>query len=163
FRCVYPEKHRNGDQHPSARWNATKATWRCDVCGSGGGVFDLAEHLHVPRPVPAPPRLEDFARDRCLHLETLRHFGVRPIVECSRPALRYPTSIGIDRVKFLDGMKPKYRWATKGGRAHWYGLERALTALGTTGPTVYIVNGEVSVWACAQAGVPAVCPCSGEG
>lgn len=50
FRCPFPERHRNGDANPSARWNAGKAAWRCDVCGEGGGAFDLARRLGVPLP-----------------------------------------------------------------------------------------------------------------
>src|SRR5262245_3186306 len=71
FQCFSPEKHRHGDAHWSARWNASKAVWHCDVCDAGGGVLDLAKHLHVPLPVDEdrqPPRLEDFARERSLRL-----------------------------------------------------------------------------------------------
>jgi len=47
FRCPHPDKHRNGDEHPSARWNPVKAVWRCDVCGAGGGYMSLAQGLGV--------------------------------------------------------------------------------------------------------------------
>src|SRR5262245_36398227 len=132
FRCFYPERHEHGDEHWSAYFNPAKAAWLCRVCGAKGGVLDLADRLEVPRPSreQAPlPRLEEFARTRSLSFETLRQFGVRPVVEYGRPALRYPTSVGIDRLKFLDEQKPKYRWASKGGRAHWYGLRAAIANL----------------------------------
>ncbi len=50
FSCVEPRRHRNSDAHPSARWHAEKAVWRCDVCGQGGGAVDLARRLGVPLP-----------------------------------------------------------------------------------------------------------------
>src|SRR5262249_22779256 len=155
FRCLFPERHEHGDEHPSASYNPTKAVWLCRVCGARGGLLDLANHLDVPRPLRddiPPPRLEDFARARHLTLETLGQFKVQPVVVCGRPALRYITFVGIDRLKFLDGRKPKYRWVEKGGRRHWYGLRGALEALQRGATPLYIVNGEVSVWACYQAG-----------
>ncbi len=168
FQCFFPDRHEHGDLHWSASFNREKAAWCCRVCGARGGVLDLAKHLGVPWPPredagPPPPRLEDFGRVRCLTVDTLRRFKVRPVVEDRRPALRYPTSIDIDRLKFLDARKPKYRWATKGGHVHWYGWNAALALLRAGASTLYIVNGEVSVWACAQAGIAALCPCSGEG
>jgi putative DNA primase/helicase len=65
----------------------------------------------------------------------------------------------VDRVKFLDGAKPKATWAGTGGRAHCYGLSEAQR---TGGEVLYLVNGEPSVWAATQAGVPAVCFAAGE-
>src|SRR5262249_42096706 len=116
FRCFYPERHENGDMHWSANFNPAKALWLCRVCPIHGGLLHLADRLGVPRPQREdllPRRLEDFARARCLTLETLRRFGVRPpVIEDGRSALRYPTAVRIDRLKFLDGQKPKYRWAS---------------------------------------------------
>jgi hypothetical protein len=166
FQCFDPDRHANGDANWSAYFNPAKAVWLCRVCGARGGVLDLADRLGVPRPQLDDlrlPRLEDFARARCLMLDTLRRFAVRPVVEFWRPALRYPTPVGIDRLKFLDGRKPKYRWAEKGGRVHWYGFDSALAGLRAGASTLHLVNGEPSVWACAQSGVPALCPCGGEG
>ena len=73
-----------------------------------------------------PPDLAAFARARCISPEVLRRFNVQPIVWFGRPALRYSTPLGIDRLKFTDTTKPKYQWTKKGGRSHWYGLEEAL-------------------------------------
>ncbi len=47
FRCPHPDQHQNGDVHPSARYNADKRVWHCDVCGAGGGWTDLARLLGV--------------------------------------------------------------------------------------------------------------------
>lgn len=50
FCCPYPERHKNGDQHPSARYHLSKHVWHCDVCEAGGGWRELAELLDVPIP-----------------------------------------------------------------------------------------------------------------
>ncbi len=51
FRCPHPDRHRNGDAKPSARYHPGKGVWRCDVCGEGGGWVSLAQLLNV-----SPPR-----------------------------------------------------------------------------------------------------------
>jgi len=96
------------------------------------------------------------------HLDPARlasRWQVRETTFEGRPALRYPTSKKIDRIKFLDGTKPKYSWAAKGGKAHCYGTGAAKKH---GGPVLFILNGEPSVWAADQEAVPCVCPC-GEG
>jgi KaiC/GvpD/RAD55 family RecA-like ATPase len=45
FTCPNGAAHKNGDAHPSARYNAEKAVWTCDVCGEKGGLRHLAEAL----------------------------------------------------------------------------------------------------------------------
>src|SRR5438552_15667941 len=107
------------DEHPSARWHPEKAVWHCDVCGAGGGYVDLARRLGIDdRRAGVRPDIDAFARERHLPVAVLREFGVRALVHQGRPALRYPTLIGVDRIKFTDRRKPKYTWATKGGRRH---------------------------------------------
>jgi len=104
--------------------------------------------------------LEGFCRRRRLDRNTLEQdWNVRQTTHKGRPALRYPTQCEVDRIKYLDGEKPKNWWDGEGGRAHWYGLKGALKL----GRDIYLVNGEPSVWACRQAGVPAVCLAAGEG
>jgi hypothetical protein len=44
FRCPRPD---HADEHPSARWNGTKATWWCPVCKVGGGARDLVKLLKL--------------------------------------------------------------------------------------------------------------------
>jgi hypothetical protein len=50
FRCPAGAEHANGDAHPSARWNGSTLVWCCDVCGAGGGAYDLADRLGIQRP-----------------------------------------------------------------------------------------------------------------
>jgi 5S rRNA maturation endonuclease (ribonuclease M5) len=47
FRCVFPEQHRNRDEHPSASWSCTKRAWFCRACGARGGYIDLARTLGI--------------------------------------------------------------------------------------------------------------------
>lgn len=109
---------------------------------------------------PATGGLESFCTERRLDLEYLTTvWGVKECVFSGRPALRYTTPTGIDRIKFLDGETPKYRWAGSGGTKHWYGIK---TSIRLGGP-LYLVNGEPSVWAAQQRGIAAVCLCAGEG
>jgi putative DNA primase/helicase len=139
--------------------------------GDGGSVADLARRLGLevggrprpaaaPAPAPVPATLEAFARQRHLDPERLRSlWRVAEVRHAGRPALRFPTRLEVDRLKYLDGKKPKATWAGTGGRAHCYGLSEA-QRIG--GEVLYLVNGEPSVWAATQAGVPAVCFCIGE-
>jgi P4 family phage/plasmid primase-like protien len=165
FRCPDPTHHENGDAHVSARWNAEKGTWYCDVGGIGGGALDLAKRLGVPLPGRVnAPSLEQFAAQRGLTVAILQSWKITPVVHARRPALRYPTPVGVDRIKYTDGVKPKYRWAEKGkgGRIHWYGLERAVAALRAGEQVLYILNGEPATWAAEARGVAAVCLAGGE-
>jgi RecA/RadA recombinase len=61
FQCPEPELHTNGDENPSARWNAQKAVWRCDVCGTGGGAIDLAVRLGLELPTETVYAIKDRA------------------------------------------------------------------------------------------------------
>src|SRR5262249_24785892 len=108
------------------------------VCAEGGSAVDLADELGVDRdtqhfrdqqhaklagakaaagaaswfeaPSPSTPRtVEEFAQARGIALETLEQFEVTLETNGPRPALRYPTTLGIDRLKYLDGKRPKYR------------------------------------------------------
>ena len=129
---------------------------------AGGSVRPLPSTPVVApgRHVPATLNLNIFCDERGLDRESLvERWKVKEGVHQNRPCLRSPTALGVDRIKFLDGTKPKYRWAATGGKAHWYGMEAAKRRGGLL---LYLVNGEPSVWACDQEGVPAVCAC-GEG
>lgn len=106
----------------------------------------------------------EWLRGRSLDPERLNQaFALRKGVKNRRIAIRYPTPVGIDRVRFIDGEHPKYSWQRRGGKPHWYGLPQALDLLedGWDGP-LFVVNGEPSVWAAWQSSVPAVCTCGGE-
>jgi len=56
FRCPFPEHHKNGDEHPSARYHPSKHVWCCDACGAGGRWRDLCEQLGVALPRPQKGR-----------------------------------------------------------------------------------------------------------
>jgi hypothetical protein len=169
------------DRNPSFSYRLDSETdpgaWTDHATGEHGSMADLAQRLGIdprqtePRngerlpslqPVTGPElTLEEFCRRRRLDSDLLTtRWRVRESSFKGRPALQFPSHLGIDRVKYLDGERPKAGWATAGGRPHWYGL-RAARELG--GDALFLVNGEVSVWACAQAGVPAVCLAAGEG
>jgi predicted P-loop ATPase len=90
-----------------------------------------------------------------------------------RPAMDFPTPAGLTpRIRYLDGLQSKTGWPSQKerakhqgwgpGKGSWYGLDQALPLLPLTGGTLYFVNGEPSVWAAHQSGVPAVCTCMGE-
>jgi KaiC/GvpD/RAD55 family RecA-like ATPase len=116
-----------------------------------------ATKAEPPVQSPSPQSLAEFCKQRRLDPERLAsRWQVRETAFMGRPCLRYPTALAIDRLKFLDGAKPKYRWTGRGGHAHLYGL-RAARQHG--GPVLFLANGEPSVWACDQARVPAVCLC----
>ena len=145
--------------------------WTDHATGESGSLADLAQRLGIDpkvsrcEPSPPPPpelTLFEFCRRRKLDPEALRSvWRVSEATWQGRPALRFPTRSGIDRFKALDGRKPKAGWARAGGAAHWYGLPLALERGGRD--RLSLVNGEPSVWAAAQAGVPAVCLAAGEG
>ena len=142
--------------------------------GESGSMSKLAQLLQVDPHVSSSPAsstpqtFSTFCATRKLDPDILtKTWGVHQVqwhdkrAQRTRPALRYPTELGIDRIKYLDkGPKlEKYTWAAQGGSRHWYGLK---TALQLSGP-LYLVKGEPSVWAAQQEGVAAICLCGGEG
>ncbi len=170
--------------------------WKDHATGERGSMAELARQLGVDPRISAPlldtptsngprivppfdeaaqtrdiPSLTTFCEARRLDPGRLcALFSVRQIrTKDGREALRYPTPVGVDRLKYLDGKgsggdQAKYRWLWKGGKAHWYGLAQAMALIDAgSSDQVYVVNGEPSVWACVLAGVPAVCLCAGEG
>lgn len=52
-RCIYAERHNNGDAHPSLRYHRTKHAFLCDVCGAKGGFIELAKALAVWHDLPS--------------------------------------------------------------------------------------------------------------
>lgn len=45
WRCPHPERHKNGDAHPSLKINFKKNTWACFPCNVGGTPWALAAFL----------------------------------------------------------------------------------------------------------------------
>jgi hypothetical protein len=144
FRCP-GENH--VDEHPSARWNGTKAVWCCDVCGEGGGALDLADRLSIPHPTPrdgegmAIPNsttatvqlahgctLEQYAETKLFPLDFLRQVGLSTVSYQGMPAVRMPyrTANGDEAaVRFrvaLHGSE-RFRWRT-GSKPQLYGQDR---------------------------------------
>ncbi|MGD1149122.1 MAG: hypothetical protein ABR961_14370 [Thermoanaerobaculaceae bacterium] len=106
---------------------------------------------------------EMFCRERRLDRTRLATvWRVNETTHHGRPALCYPTRIEINRIKYLDGCKPKYAWEKTGGSAHWYGMGEA-RRLAAGRDLVFLGNGEPGIWAMSEAGVPTVCTCGGEG
>ena len=158
------------DKHPSFSVKADSeidpGAWKDHATGEGGSIADLARRLGVlpftgPQAVE-PPRVQsfaDFCAERHLDADRLkRDWHIRVWSKDGRPGLLFPAGNSY-RIKFLDGRKPKCTWKATGG-ALCYGLSKA-KAHG--GDVLYIVNGEPSVWAAHQEGVPAICFCAGEG
>ena len=45
YRCAHPERHKNGDVHPSLKINPKKDVWLCAPCGAKGKAWALAAFL----------------------------------------------------------------------------------------------------------------------
>lgn len=86
FRCPHPERHKNGDAHPSALFNAQRGVWHCPVCGGGGSVTHLAEALGL---LPRGLSLEELAKAKGLPLDFLKSWGLRT-VKGNPPAVAIP-------------------------------------------------------------------------
>lgn len=134
--------------------------------GENGSISKLAQLLGIDPRVSSikdanePQTFSTFCSTRKLDPDIVANeWGAKQTLWKGRPALRYPTVLGIDRIKYLGGKGDKYTWAEMGGRRHWYGFKQAQQHDGT----IYMVNGEPSVWACHQEGVAAICLCGGEG
>jgi len=50
YRCPRPERHTNGDVHPSLKVNTRKDTWACFVCGASGTAWALAAFVSRVEP-----------------------------------------------------------------------------------------------------------------
>ena len=147
FRCPSPT---HKDRHPSARWNREKAAWCCDACKAGGGAFDLADRLNVPRPrqeggvhfpeeADAQPHESDgltgaeYAAAKQLPEAFLRALGLQDMTYIKAPAVRIPyldEHGNEDAVRFRVSLtgKQRFRWR-KGSKAVLYGRDRRWEAV----------------------------------
>jgi hypothetical protein len=147
FGCPYPDRHRNGDKHPSARWNRDKAVWRCDVCGAAGGYVSLA---------------------RALGIDTCSDTGERWIVATydyldERGELLYQV-VRYDPKAFRQRQpagKGGWLYNLHGARRVPYRLPELLAA--PAGAPVFVVEGEKDVDALRVLGLTATCNPGGAG
>lgn len=93
---------------------------------------------------------------RCLRPQTIERFGIR--AEARLKAWAYPVRGGT-RYKAWDPSAGRKYWHTPGVPNQLYGLDH----LPKETAEVWLVNGEPSVWACTQAGLPAISGIQGEG
>src|SRR5829696_4785092 len=84
FRCPLPDHE---DVHPSARFNAEKGAWFCDVCGMGEGAYDLAERLGIDS---QGVTLEAYAEEKGLPLDFLERLGLRTVTRDGKAKVRIP-------------------------------------------------------------------------
>ncbi len=170
FRCLSPEKHRNGDTSPSARWNEEKGLWYCDVCGAKGGYVDLARRLEILPGEKKATEHEDHIKSemeairllesRGITKQTQEHFQIK--TDIAKQVWSYPVlHSGVEvagRIKLFPGRKPKYLWTQKGQTFPIYGLDDIKGER-----EVWLVAGEPDLWICHQAGIKAIAFPFGEG
>lgn len=138
FRCP----SHSPDAHPSARFNTSKLTWRCDVCGAGGGVFDLADRLNIARPsrsqslgassvtlarTDSTPRVEEATYDYLDESGTLLY-----------QVIRYQPKDFRQRAPDGNG---GWKWKLDGVRRVLYKLPE-VQSLAAAGWRVFVVEGE---------------------
>lgn len=126
FQCPHPDRHRNGDANPSARYQTEKRVWCCDVCEAGGGWTELCDLLGVQWRQPAnsvETRYRYADKDGAVLFEVVRRGNPKRFVQCRR-----------------DGAGG-WTWNTKGIRKVLYRLPEVLSAV-QQGGTIYLVEGE---------------------
>src|SRR5215213_4113803 len=126
FRCPLPDHE---DIHPSARFNGEKGAWFCDVCGVGGGAYDLAERLGIDAPGLT---LDAYAEAKGLPLDFLERLGLRTVTRAGKPNVRIPYlnedgSEGAVRYRARLTGKNRFRWASE-SKVRLYGLDRIAEA-----------------------------------
>lgn len=107
-------------------------------------------------PANADEAMQTLMSSRCLRPQTIERFGIR--AEARLKAWAYPVRGGT-RYKAWDPSAGRKYWHTPGVPNQLYGLDHLPE--GTA--EVWLVNGEPSVWACTQAGLPAISGIQGEG
>ena len=169
FRCPEPARHTNGDAHPSARFHTTKAVWRCDACGDGGGVVDLARRLglaaergasnprHAPATLQRSLTLAQYAAAKQVPIEFLRGLGVADQKLNGLDVVRIPYhgeegTVVATRLRLaLTG--DRFRWR-KASKPQLYGLSRLADA--RAAGYVVIVEGESDCQTLWLRNVPAI-------
>ena len=161
------------DNTPSLRVKADNGVFICmsTGCGIKGNLAKLARKLGIDIPQTTLSDADAITKlrlERLLDLDTLGHFQVR--ADSVRQAWAYPVFEGT-RYKSYHSQPPhtncdcpdckKYKkyWHSRKTPNQLYGADDI--PQGTS--EIWLVNGEPAVWACFQAGLPAVCGLFGEG
>ena len=170
IRCVYPDRHNNGDANPSlVIWKNGEGA-KCQACGFGGGLLDIAaDRLRLPdrktaaaalaaRYLPDDPKKSTKAdlgsplatydyvdEEGRLLFQTLRY--------ATRDAAGHPAKTF--RVRRPHKERPgSWIWKLGKTRIVPYQLPAVLQAI-ANGDTVYVAEGEKDVDALTSAGVVA--------
>lgn len=162
FLCPCPA---HDDDNPSARWNAEKRLWYCDVCATGGDAVDLARRLGLgvgANVAPTAPKrgltVELYAAAKQLEPAFLAELGVSTFHLDGVPAVRVPyrtpdgVTVAVRQRLALTG-RDRFRWRS-GDKPTLYGLDR-LDAARAAGRVV-LVEGESDAQTCWLHGVPAL-------
>ncbi|HEX4952679.1 MAG TPA: hypothetical protein VF017_04705 [Thermoanaerobaculia bacterium] len=147
FRCPYPERHANGDAHPSARYCPDKGAWYCDACKESGGWRNLYELLGVERRQRGGEVVATYAytdEQGRLLFEVVRKANPKSFLQ------RRPDGSG------------GWVWNLKGVRRVPYRLPEVLSAV-REGQTVYVVEGEKDADNLAKLGLTATTNAGGAG
>lgn len=128
-------------------------TYYDHVSGESGSLYELAKELGVALPRTSngsDPEvtkrgyqgLKDYADVHHVTVDVFERARWKEVAQHGRPALQIPTANGV-RWRFLDGKKPTYI-SSKGYKACWYGLGRAVRFVVKSQQSLIICNGEAS-------------------
>jgi len=179
IRCVHPERHKNGDAHPSlVVWKNGEGA-KCQACAFGGGLLDIAkEQLNLPDraaaaaalaekylgekgraakpgdPIGPPQAVYDYVDENGKLLFQVLRF--RTMGAGGKPDKTF-------RQRRPDPRKPaKWIWNLKGVRRVLFRLLQVLAAV-REGKTIHVVEGEKDVLALEAVGATATCNPGGAG
>jgi putative DNA primase/helicase len=138
------------DTNPSARWNATKQTWFCDACKTGGGWRDLAGRLDIANSDQLSPT------DRTIVATYAYHDAEGKVLY---EVVRWsPKAFACRRPDGPSG----WSWDLQGVDCVLYRLPALLAAV-AAGDPVFIVEGEKDADALAALGLAATTNSGGAG
>ena len=169
----------HNDHDPSARWNAKKQVWHCDVCGAGGGTKHLASALglellpkgrgegdHTPNESRARLHdpgltLQEYSEAKHLPVGFLKDVGVTEIphyIEGPAVKMTYDVPDSDDEiVRFRTALEGenRFKWR-KGSKPTPYGLSPKRIAEAREVGYLLIVEGESDAQTCWFHNVPAI-------
>ncbi|MEE8105712.1 MAG: toprim domain-containing protein, partial [Planctomycetota bacterium] len=172
IRCVYPERHKNGDAHPSLVIAKDGARATCRACGFGGGLLDIAmDRWNLPSHAGAAAELERRylapppgpGKPQIYKPHTDAYDYVDEYGRLLFQVLRFKTSEPDGRT----GKTFRQRRPDPNGSRNWIpqlgDARRVLFRLPSvrkavnSGQTIFIAEGEKDVLALESAGVVATC------